>query len=128
MTDFRKYIRPGVITLRQEFRLPGGVLGRLTTGNFTGNRMGVDAALRSVCRGNVNSNRGIRSSNTTSSYAAACSVSGRLRKASITAANPRYVPRYIFNHFTVHLFCYDLKAVSGGIRYELVLLKKKGGR
>ncbi len=46
MTDFRKYIRPGVITLRQEFRLPGGVLGRLTTGNFTGNRMGVDAALR----------------------------------------------------------------------------------
>ena len=46
MTDFRKYIRPGVITLRQEFRLPGGVLGRLTAGNFTGNRMGVDAALR----------------------------------------------------------------------------------
>lgn len=34
----------------------------------------------------------------------------------------------LFNHFTVHLFCYDLKAVSGGIRYELVLLKKKGGR
>lgn len=46
MTDFRKYIRPGVITLRQEFRLPGGVSGRLTAGNFTGNRMGVDAALR----------------------------------------------------------------------------------
>lgn len=46
MTDFRKYIRPGVITLRQEFRLPGGVLGRLTAGNFTGNRMGVDAGLR----------------------------------------------------------------------------------
>ena len=46
MTDFRKYIRPGVITLRQEFRLPGGVLGRLTAGNFTDNRMGVDAALR----------------------------------------------------------------------------------
>lgn len=46
MTDYRKYIRPGVITLRQEFRLPGGVLGRLTAGNFTGNRMGVDAALR----------------------------------------------------------------------------------
>lgn len=34
----------------------------------------------------------------------------------------------LFNHFTVHLFCYDLKAISGGIRYELVLLKKKGGR
>ena len=46
MTDFRKYIRPGVITLRQEFRLPGGVSGRLTAGNFTGNRMGVDAGLR----------------------------------------------------------------------------------
>lgn len=46
MTDYRKYIRPGVITLRQEFRLPGGVLGRLTAGNFTGNRMGVDASLR----------------------------------------------------------------------------------
>lgn len=46
MTDYRKYIRPGVITLSQEFRLPGGVLGRLTAGNFTGNRMGVDAAVR----------------------------------------------------------------------------------
>lgn len=46
MTDFRKYIRPGVITLRQEFRLPGGVSGRLTAGNFMGNRMGVDAGLR----------------------------------------------------------------------------------
>lgn len=46
MTDYRKYIRPGVITLRQEFRLPGGMLGRLTAGNFTGNRMGVDVALR----------------------------------------------------------------------------------
>lgn len=34
----------------------------------------------------------------------------------------------LFNHFTMHLFCYDLKAISGGIRYELVLLKKKGGR
>lgn len=46
MTDDKKYIRPGVLTLRQEFRLPGGFLGRLTAGNFTGNRMGVDAALR----------------------------------------------------------------------------------
>lgn len=46
MTDYRKYIRPGVITLRQEFRLPGGVLGRITAGNFTGNRMGVDVAFR----------------------------------------------------------------------------------
>lgn len=46
MADYRKYIRPGVITLRQEFRLPGGVSGRLAAGNFTGNRMGVDAALR----------------------------------------------------------------------------------
>lgn len=46
MTDDKNYIRPGVITLRQEFRLPGGLLGRLTAGNFTGNRMGVDAALR----------------------------------------------------------------------------------
>lgn len=46
MTDDKKYIRPGVIALRQEFRLPGGVLGHLAAGNFTGNRMGVDAALR----------------------------------------------------------------------------------
>lgn len=33
----------------------------------------------------------------------------------------------LFNHFTLHLFCYDLKAVAGGVRYELSLLKKKGG-
>lgn len=46
MTDDKKYIRPGVVTLRQEFRLPGNVLGQFAAGNFTGNRMGVDAALR----------------------------------------------------------------------------------
>ena len=34
----------------------------------------------------------------------------------------------LFNHFTVHVFCYDLEAVSCGVRYELVLLGKKGGR
>ena len=34
----------------------------------------------------------------------------------------------LFNHFTIHVFCYDLEAVSGGVRYELALLKKKGGR
>lgn len=34
----------------------------------------------------------------------------------------------LFDHFTVHLFCYDLEVVSCGVRYELVLLKKKGGR
>lgn len=33
----------------------------------------------------------------------------------------------LFNHFTVHAFCYDLEAVSCGLRYELCLLKKKGG-
>lgn len=33
-----------------------------------------------------------------------------------------------FNHFTVHLFCYNLEAVSCGIRYELALLRKKGGK
>lgn len=32
----------------------------------------------------------------------------------------------LFNHFTAHVFCYDLEAVSCGLRYELVLLKKKG--
>lgn len=67
MTDFRKYIRPGVITLRQEFRLPGGVLGRLTTGNFTGNRMGVNAALRYLpARGRwlVGANVGLTGSST----------------------------------------------------------------
>lgn len=67
MTDFRKYIRPGVITLRQEFRLPGGVLGRLVAGNFTGNRMGVDAALRyQSARGHwmVGANVGLTGSST----------------------------------------------------------------
>lgn len=34
----------------------------------------------------------------------------------------------LFNHFTVHVFCYDLETVSCGVRYELVLLKKKGVR
>lgn len=34
----------------------------------------------------------------------------------------------LFNHFTVHLFCYDLETVSCGIRYELALFKKKGDR
>lgn len=33
-----------------------------------------------------------------------------------------------FNHFTLHLFCYNLEAVSCGIRYDLVLLRKKGGK
>ena len=67
MTDFRKYIRPGVITLRQEFRLPGGVLGRLTAGNFTGNRMGVDAVLRYQSangRWGVGANAGLTGSST----------------------------------------------------------------
>lgn len=34
----------------------------------------------------------------------------------------------VLGHFTAHLFCYDGKAVAGGLRYELCLLKKKGGR
>lgn len=46
MTDEKKYIRAGVITLSQELALPGGLRGRITVGNFTANRMGVDAALR----------------------------------------------------------------------------------
>lgn len=46
MTDEKKYIRAGVMTLSQEFALPGGWRGRLAAGNFTANRMGVDLALR----------------------------------------------------------------------------------
>lgn len=67
MTDDKKYIRPGVITLRQEFRLPGGFLGRLTAGNFTGNRIGIDAALRyQPARGRwlVGANLGLTGSST----------------------------------------------------------------
>lgn len=34
----------------------------------------------------------------------------------------------LFNHFTAHVFCYDLEAISYGLRYEFCLLKKKGGK
>lgn len=67
MTDDKKYIRPGVITLRQEFRLPGGFLGQFTAGNFTGNRMGVDAVLRYQSangRWGVGANAGLTGSST----------------------------------------------------------------
>ena len=40
------YIRAGVLTLSQEFGLPGGAFGRVTVGNFTNNRMGADLKLR----------------------------------------------------------------------------------
>lgn len=39
------YIRAGVLTLSQEFGLPGGAFGRVTVGNFTNNRMGADLKL-----------------------------------------------------------------------------------
>lgn len=42
------YIRAGVLTLSQEFGLPGGAFGRVTVGNFTNNRMGADLKLRYV--------------------------------------------------------------------------------
>lgn len=32
----------------------------------------------------------------------------------------------LFNHVSLHAFCYDFKAVSGGIRYEFQLIKKEG--
>lgn len=40
------YVRAGVLTLSQEFGLPGGAFGRVTVGNFTNNRMGADLKLR----------------------------------------------------------------------------------
>jgi Exopolysaccharide biosynthesis protein YbjH len=40
------YIRTGVLTMNQEFRLPYGAFGRVTVGNFTDNRMGANLALR----------------------------------------------------------------------------------
>ena len=30
----------------------------------------------------------------------------------------------LFNHLSLHAFCYDFRAVSGGIRYEFQLIKK----
>lgn len=39
-------IRPGVIALSQEFNFGKGFLGRVTTGNFTNNRMGVQAEMK----------------------------------------------------------------------------------
>ena len=30
----------------------------------------------------------------------------------------------LFNHFSLYAFCYDLKAVSGGLRYEFILFTK----
>jgi hypothetical protein len=36
------FIRPGFVTLAQEFRLPGQWFGRATVGNFNANRYGVD--------------------------------------------------------------------------------------
>lgn len=39
-------IRPGIITLSQEFYFGKGFLGRVTAGNFTNNRMGVQAEMK----------------------------------------------------------------------------------
>lgn len=39
-------IRPGVITLSQEFNFGKGFLGRVAAGNFTNNRMGVQAEMK----------------------------------------------------------------------------------
>ena len=41
-----KKIRPGVIALSQEFCFGKGFLGRVTAGNFTNNRMGVQAEMK----------------------------------------------------------------------------------
>ncbi len=40
-----KQIRPGVITLSQEFRLKNNFLGRFVAGNFTNNRIGMQAEM-----------------------------------------------------------------------------------
>lgn len=31
---------------------------------------------------------------------------------------------HLFNHFSVYAFCYDFRAVSGGLRYEFQLIRK----
>lgn len=41
-----KKIRPGVMTLSQEFYFGNGFLGRVTAGNFTNNRMGAQAEMK----------------------------------------------------------------------------------
>lgn len=41
-----KKIRPGVITLSQEYYVGNNLLGRLAAGNFTDNRMGVQAEMK----------------------------------------------------------------------------------
>ncbi len=43
MQDEKQYVRPGVITFRQDFRLMNQLYSSLSIGNFTEDRMGVDA-------------------------------------------------------------------------------------
>ncbi len=45
MLDEKQYIRPGVIAFRQDLRLANQLYGSLSVGNFTDDRMGVDATL-----------------------------------------------------------------------------------
>lgn len=45
MQDEKQYIRPGVIAFRQDLRLMNQLYGSLSIGNFTDDRMGVDATI-----------------------------------------------------------------------------------
>lgn len=43
--EYQKTVRPGFLTVSQNFRFPGNVFGRLTAGNFNTSHMGVDLQL-----------------------------------------------------------------------------------
>ncbi|MFI3319064.1 MAG: hypothetical protein SNH88_07755 [Rikenellaceae bacterium] len=45
MQDEKQYIRPGVIAFRQDLRLMNQLYGSISIGNFTDDRMGIDATL-----------------------------------------------------------------------------------
>ncbi len=45
MQDEKQYIRPGVIAFRQSLRLSNQLYGEVSVGNFTNDRIGVDAAV-----------------------------------------------------------------------------------
>lgn len=67
MLDEKQYIRPGVIALRQDIRLHNQLYGSLSVGNFTEDRMGVDATLNYYTkdgRWNIGARAGLTGSST----------------------------------------------------------------
>lgn len=67
MSDEKQYIRPGVVSLRQSLRLSNQLYGELSVGNFTDDRMGVDATLNyytSNGRWNAGARAGLTGSST----------------------------------------------------------------